>query len=92
MTVLALIAAISMAAAAGYYLGRRAGSAPRSRRMSTSRIAVGKLAVNLLVLLAARRVRRTFRPEPMLFDALPLWRLRRIAPVDLLRGSVTRTR
>jgi membrane protein DedA with SNARE-associated domain len=80
MTVLAGIAALAMATCVGYYFGRRAGSTPSTWRQRTSRIALGRLAITLLVSLTARRIRRSFRTERML------------APLDLLRGSVARMR
>ncbi len=92
MTVLAGIAALAMAAAVGYYLGRRAGSAPRTWTMRASRVTVGRVAINLLVLLAARRIRRGVRAEPMLVDAVHVWGPRVLAPLGLLRGTVARMR
>jgi hypothetical protein len=56
--VFAGIAAIAMATCGGYYFGRRAGSTPPTWKKRTSRIALGKLAINLLVLMTARRIRR----------------------------------
>ncbi len=55
MTALALIAALGTALCLGYYLGRRAGSQPKTWKSRTSRIALGRLAVNLVLLMAARR-------------------------------------
>ncbi|MCV7380688.1 hypothetical protein BST11_04705 [Mycobacterium alsense] len=75
MTVLAGIAALTVAACVGYYVGRRTGSAPTTWRKRTSRIALGKLAIDLLVALTARRIRR---------------RVRLVAPLELLRASVGR--
>jgi membrane protein DedA with SNARE-associated domain len=66
MTVLAGIAALAMATCVGYYFGRRAGSTPSTWRQRTSRIALGRLAITLLVSLTARRIRRSFRTERML--------------------------
>jgi hypothetical protein len=80
------IAALTTASCGGYYLGRRAGSTPSTWRKRTSRTALGRRAISLLVLVAARRIRRRFRAKPM----VRLWDLRRIAPVDFLRGSVAR--
>ncbi|OBH09809.1 hypothetical protein A5695_23250 [Mycobacterium sp. E1747] len=79
MTMLAAIAALAMAMGVGYYLGRRAESTPPSWRRRTSRVALGRLAISLLVLLTARR-------------AMTVWRPRFIAPLGLLRGSVARIR
>ncbi|OBF13119.1 hypothetical protein A5730_00390 [Mycobacterium sp. ACS4054] len=79
MTVLAAIAALVMAMGVGYYFGRRAESPPPSWKRRTSRIALGRLAFSLLVLLTARR-------------AMTLWGPRFGVPLGLLRGSVARIR
>ncbi len=60
MTALALISALGTALCGGYHLGRRAGSKPSTWKMRTSRVALGRLAINLLVLMTARRVRQSF--------------------------------
>jgi hypothetical protein len=86
------IAALTTASCGGYYLGRRAGSTRPTWKRRTSRTALGRRAISLLVLVTARRIRRRFRATPMFADAVRLWGLRRIAPVDLLRGSVARMR
>ena len=86
------IAGLTMATCGGYYLGRRAGSTPSTWRKRTSRTALGRRAISLLVLVTARRIRRRFRVKPMFAEAERLWGLRRIAPVDFLRGSVARMR
>jgi hypothetical protein len=88
MTVFAAFAALTMATCVGYYLGRRKGSTPSTWKKRTSRIALGRRAANLLVLVAARRIRQRLRPEPM----IELFGMRILAPLDLLRGSVTRMR
>jgi hypothetical protein len=88
MTVLAAFAALAAATAVGYCCGRRVGSAAPSWRKRTSRVALGRRALDLLVLVAARRVRRRFAPPPV----VELFGLRILAPLDLLRGSVTRMR
>ena len=88
MTVLAAFAALTMATCIGFYFGRRAGSTPSTWKKRTSRIALGRRAANLLVLVAARRIRQRLRPETM----VELLGLRILAPLDLLRGSVTRMR
>jgi hypothetical protein len=76
------------ATSTGYYFGRRAGSSPSSWKKRTSRIALGRLAMSLLVLMTARRVRQGFRAERV----LGVWRLRTIAPLDVLRDGVARMR
>lgn len=65
MTVLAAISALAMAACVGYYFGRRVGSTPSSWRKRTSRIALGRLAISLLLLLTARRLGQSFRARRM---------------------------
>jgi hypothetical protein len=87
MMVFAAFAALAMAACVGYYFGRRARS-PSTWKKRTSRIALGRMAANLLVLVAARRIRHRFRAQPM----VELFGLRVIAPLALLRSSVTRMR
>jgi membrane protein DedA with SNARE-associated domain len=78
MTVLAAIAALALATCVGYYLGRRAGATPPSWKKRTSRIALGRLAFTLLVLVTARRVRRRL-PAPYL-----------LAPLGMLRAGAAR--
>jgi len=56
-------------------------SAPSTWKKRTSRIALGRLAIRVLVLLTARRIRQSFRAEHF-------WGLRLIAALELLRGSL----
>jgi hypothetical protein len=83
MTALVVIAALVTALCIGYYFGRRAGSTPSTWKKRTGRMALGRLAINLLMLMTARRIRQSF-----------LARLgpRFIAPLELLRGSAVRLR
>jgi hypothetical protein len=60
MTALAVISALVAALCVGYHLGRRAGSTGSTWKKRTSRVALGRLAINLLVLMTARRVRQSF--------------------------------
>jgi hypothetical protein len=60
MTALAVTSALVTALCIGYHLGRRAGSTPSTWKKRTSRVALGRLAINLLVLVTARRIRRSF--------------------------------
>jgi membrane protein DedA with SNARE-associated domain len=83
MTMLAGIAAVAMAMCIGYYFGRRVGSKRTTWKKRTSRLTLGRLAITLLVLLSARRIRR---------QIVRRLELRPIAPVELLRGSVARMR
>jgi hypothetical protein len=88
MTVLAAFAALALAMSAGYYCGRRAGSTRSTWKKRTSRVALGKQTVDLLLSVAARRIRRRLRAVPVVE---PLG-LRMLASLGLLRGSVTRMR
>jgi hypothetical protein len=92
MTVLAVISALVTALCIGYHLGRRAGSTPSTWRKRTSRVALGRLAINLLALLTARRIRRSFLTRRVFPDALGVRGLRLAEPLGLLRDSVARLR
>ena len=92
MTVLAGIAALAMATCAGYYFGRRVGVTPSTWKKRTSRIALGRLAISLLVLLTARRIRYSFRAGRVVPGTSGIWAPRFVAPLELLRGSVARVR
>jgi hypothetical protein len=84
VTVVAVICALATATCIGYYAGRRAGSRPSTWKKRTSRIALGRLAINLVVLMAARRIRHGFRDE-----RLPgVLRPRTIGPVEFLRAGL----
>jgi hypothetical protein len=61
MTALAVISALVTALCVGYHFGRRAGTTPSPWKKRTSRVALGRLAVNLLVLMTARRIRQSSR-------------------------------
>jgi hypothetical protein len=91
MTDLAVICALATATWIGYYVGRRAGSTPSTWKKRTSRMALGRRAISLLVLMTARRIGRASRPSA-LPDAVVIWGLRTIAPLELLRGGVARMR
>jgi membrane protein DedA with SNARE-associated domain len=80
MTVLAAIAALALATCVGYYLGRRASATPSSWKKRTSRIALGRLALSMVVLVTARRIRQRL-PAPYL-----------LAPLGLLRAGAARMR
>jgi membrane protein DedA with SNARE-associated domain len=65
--VVAAICALATATCIGYYAGRRAGSKPSTWKRRTSRVALGRLAISLLVLMTARRIRRrTIAPLALL--------------------------
>jgi hypothetical protein len=92
MTVLAVISALVTALGTGYHFGRRAGSTPSTWKKRTSRVALGRLAMNLLVLMTARRVRERFLARRVLPDLLGNRGLRLIEPFELLRWSAARLR
>jgi hypothetical protein len=77
MTVFAALAALALAMSVGYYLGWRAASAPLTWKKRTSRVALGRRAVNLVALIAARRMQHKFRTE--------LFGPKILAPLELLR-------
>ena len=87
MTALALISALGIALRVGYHLGRRAGSKPSTWKKRTSRVALGRLAINLLVLMTARRIRQSFRAGRVFSDAGGIWGLRFIEPLGRLSRS-----
>jgi hypothetical protein len=91
MAALAVISALVTALCIGYYFGRRAGSTPSTWRKRTSRVALGRLAVNLLVLMTARSIRRRLSARRVFPDALGVRELRLMAP-ELLRCSAARLR
>jgi hypothetical protein len=92
VTVLAVICALTTATLIGYCVGRRAGSTPSSWKKRTSRVALGRLAISLLLLMTARRVRQSFWAKRVLPDVVGIGGLRTIAPLELLRSGVARMR
>jgi hypothetical protein len=92
MTALAVISALATAMCIGYYFGRRARSTPSTWKNRTSRMALGRLAISLLMLLTARRIRQSFHAGRVLPGAVGVWGPRFIAPLEVLRGSVARMR
>ena len=92
MTALAVISALVAALCIGYHFGRRVGSTPSTWKKRTSRIALGRLAISLLVLITARRIRQSLHAERVFPDAVGTWGPRLIAPLELLRVSVGRMR
>ena len=73
MTALAVISALVTSLCIGYHFGRRAGSTPPTWKQRTSRVALGRRAISLVVLMTARRVQRSF-PAQRTFDPLLLLR------------------
>lgn len=92
MTALAVIFALGTALWGGYYLGRRAGSKPSTWKKRTSRLALGRLAINMLVLMTARRIWRSCQAGRVFRDAAGTWGPRFIETLVLLRGSAARLR
>jgi CDP-diglyceride synthetase len=83
MTALAVIAALLAALCVGYFFGRRAGSTPASWKKRTSRATLGRLAVSMVALVIARRLRRR---------AWGLWSRRQLPYVGPTLGAVWRRR
>ena len=90
MTALAIISAVVMALCIGYHFGRSAGSTPASWKKRTSRVALGRLAISLLMLMTVRRMRRSFLVKSLLRDAIGVSAVKIAEPLQLLRGSFAR--
>ncbi len=59
MTEVAVFSALVAALYIGYHFGRRGGSNPSTWKMRTSRATLGRLAITLIALMVARRIRRS---------------------------------
>jgi hypothetical protein len=92
MTVLAVICALVTALCIGYHVGRRAGATPSTWKKRTSRVALGRLAISLLVLMTARRIRQSFLAERVRRDAVCVLGVKFVEPLQLLRASFARLR
>ncbi|HEX5253174.1 MAG TPA: hypothetical protein VFW69_04745 [Mycobacterium sp.] len=92
MTVIAAIAALATATCIGYHFGRRAASTPPTWKKRTSRIALGRQALNLLAMITARRIQQRFQAERFLSGMAARCGLRAIAPLQIRRGGVVRLR
>jgi hypothetical protein len=92
MAVFAVICALTTTTWFGYYVGRRAGSSRQTWQQRTTRIALGRLVISLLVLVTVRRIRQSFQAERLLRDAVSISGLRTVAPLALLRVGVARLR
>jgi hypothetical protein len=75
MTPIALICVAVTALCIGYHCGRRAGSAPVTWKKRTSRAALARAALSLILLASARRVQRNHLTRALKF-AEPLHLLR----------------
>ena len=58
MTPIAVICVALTALCTGYYFGRRAGTTPTTWKKRTSRAALARAALSLVLLASARRVQR----------------------------------
>ena len=92
MTVLVVGCALVAALCVGYRLGRRASPTPMTWKTRTSRLALGRLAVNLIGVVVARRLQRGLFGQRALPAALGVWGYRPTARFQLLRGSSPRQR
>ena len=92
MTALAVISALMTALCIGYHFGRRAGATPPSWKHRTSRTALGKRAIGLVVLMTARRIQRNFPAPRALPAAVGVWGLKLAEPRQLFRNSPPRRR
>ncbi|CDO88604.1 hypothetical protein AWC29_07345 [Mycobacterium triplex] len=88
MTVLVLVCALATATCVGYYVGRRAGSTPSPWRMRTSRVAIGRLAMSFVTVLAVRRIRRTVLARRLTRATICASGLRSVEPLDFLRSGI----
>ncbi|MCV7076497.1 hypothetical protein [Mycobacterium szulgai] len=69
MAALAVMAAMVTALCVGYYAGRRAGSPASTRKRRSRRVALGRFAVSVIVVMVSRRIRRQLKiVEPSLFQ------------------------
>ena len=80
MTALAVISALVTTLCCcyflGYHFGRRAGSTRPSWKQRTSRAALGKRAIGLVVLITARRIQRSFPAHRAVPAVVGGWGLR----------------
>ena len=90
MTLLVVGSALVAALCVGYYFGRRTGSTPLTWKKRTSRLALGRLAVNLLVLMTARRIRQGVLVRCVFPDVVGTWGPKRIELLGFLRGRASR--
>ncbi len=79
MTPIAVIFVALAALCTGYHFGRRAGSTPATWRKRTSRAALARAALSLILLMSARRVQRNYLT----------WALKFAKPLHLLRSGLS---
>ena len=92
MTALAVISALVTALCIGYHFGRRAGRTPPTWKRRTSRVALGKRAISLVLLLTARRIQRNIPAQLGLPATIGVWGLKFLEPLQLLRSGPPRRR
>ncbi len=88
MTPIVVICVVVAALCIGYHFGRRAGSTPSTWKKRTSRAALGRVAISLIVLMIARRVQRNFLAKRALSNAVGIRPLKFIEPLQLLRSGL----
>ncbi|MEE6138510.1 hypothetical protein SKC41_19540 [Mycobacterium sp. 050128] len=88
MAVLVLVCALATTTCVGYYAGRRASSSPPTWRRRTSRVAIGRLAMSFVMVVAARRIRRTVVAHRLIRNVTGTSGLRSVEPLELVRGGV----
>jgi hypothetical protein len=88
MTPIAVICVVVTALCIGYHFGRRAGSTPSNWKKRTSRAALGRVAISLIVLMIARRVQRNLLAKRALSKAVSIWAPKFIEPLQLLRSGL----
>jgi hypothetical protein len=95
MTALAVTFALVASLGIGYHLGRRSGSASPARKRTwkqrTSRVALGKRAIGLVVLVTVRRIQQNM-PGQLGVPAATGWGLKFVEPLQLLRSRPPRRR
>ena len=88
MTPIAVICAVVTALCVGYQLGRRAGSTPSTWKKRTSRAALGRAALSLILVMIARRVQRNFLAKHALSNAVGVWAQKFAEGLHLLRSGL----
>jgi uncharacterized protein (DUF2236 family) len=92
MTALTVISALVTALCLGYHLGRHACSTPPTWRQRTSRAALGKRAVSLVLLMTARRIQRNLAAQLGRRATVGFWAQKVIEPLQLPRSGPPRRR
>ena len=90
MTALGVICALVAALCIGYWFGRRTGLTPPTWKQRTSRTALSRRAMSLMVLMIARRLQRRLPADRAVVHVLAIWAVKFVEPLELLRGSLGR--